>query len=110
MSAPILTRVRWEYLRFIKSSMSLQNRPFLARELFWHSRSGRRFPAGGAAMATLRDAGWIEAIEFGGAGSGMPFRSSGLTRAWQLTEAGKKAVAACPDTFPGVPVCDEVAA
>jgi hypothetical protein len=37
-------------------------------------------------------------------GQGMPFQSGGPISAWEITDAGREAVKACPDTFPGDPV------
>ena len=102
---PMLTQTRWAALIALKSSRALQSRPFLARELnYAGGRHGQVVAGHGATMASLAEAGWLEAVVVGKKGDGMPFRSGGAGRAWQLTEAGRIAVAACPDTFPGGPV------
>lgn len=54
-------------------------------------------------MVALEKAGWVERIDIGST-EGMPFRTGGPVRAWQVTDAGREAIAACPDTFPGEPV------
>lgn len=101
---PHLTRTRWECLIALKSSRVLTTRPFLARELIIRGRGGRPWPSTGATMHSLREAGWVEQVSVGGSGEGMPFRSGGPATAWQITDAGRAAVDACPDTFPGEPV------
>ena len=101
---PHLTRTRWECLIALKSNRVLMGRPFLARELVIRGRGGRPWVSSGATMHSLREAGWVEQVSFGGAGEGMPFRTGGPATAWQITDAGRAAVDACPDTFPGEPV------
>ena len=88
----------------LKASPVLMNRPFLAHELKYGGRKGGDTPARGATMYALESAGWVKRAVFGGKGDRMPFRSGGPVTAWEVTLAGKEAVAACPDTFPGEPV------
>jgi hypothetical protein len=108
---PTLTLTRWAALKALKASVALRRRPFLARELiFAGGRGGRMIAATGPTMESLRGAGWIEAVPVCEPGEAMPFRSSGPMMAWQVTEAGHAAIAACPDTFPNGPVCDGGAA
>jgi hypothetical protein len=108
---PTLTLTRWAALKALKASIALRRRPFLARELIYAGgRMGRVIAATGPTMESLRGAGWIEAVPACEPGEAMPFRSSGPMMAWQVTEAGHAAIAACPDTFPGQPVCDGDAA
>ena len=101
--APHLTRQRWSCLIALRKNKVLQRREFLARELQTEWR-GKMWPASGATMHSLREAGWVEQVVIGGKGEGLPFRSGGPAKAWRVTEAGQKAIAACPDTFPGEPV------
>ena len=108
---PTLTLTRWAALKALKASTALRRRPFLARELIYAGgRGGRMLAATGPTMESLRGAGWIEAVPVCEPGEAMPFRSSGPMMAWQVTEAGHAAIAACPDTFPNGPVCDGEAA
>ena len=108
---PTLTLTRWAALKALKASTVLRRRPFLARELIYAGgRRGSMIAATGATMDSLRGAGWIEAVPVCQPGEAMPFRSSGPMMAWQVTEAGHAAIAACPDTFPNGPVCDGEAA
>jgi hypothetical protein len=110
VTIPHLTRVRWQILLALRNNRVLQNRPFLAKELMvkHHSRSrpGEFYmrPAAGMSMITLEQAGWVERTTWGAKGQRMPFQSGGPLSAWQLTDAGRAAIAACPDTFPGEPV------
>lgn len=62
-----------------------------------------KFPASGATMDSLREAGWVQSVIIGPE-KGLGFRMGGPIRMWQLTETGKKAVENCPATFPGEPV------
>ena len=105
---PHLTNTRWAYLCALKASKALQSRPFLASELVTLRVGGERgFRATGATMASLRDAGWLESVPLDAGGSGSPFRMGRMAQAWRLTEAGRAAIAACPDTFPGPPVYED---
>lgn len=105
---PHLTNTRWAYLCALKASKTLQSRPFLAGELATlRADGGRGFPATGATMASLRDAGWLVPVPLDVGGPGAPFRVGRMAQAWRLTEAGRAAIAACPDTFPGPPVYQE---
>ena len=101
--APPLTRTRWGCLMALKENRVLRTRPFMAKELKTIYR-GKEWPATGATMHSLREAGWVEQISVGGKGEGMPFRSGGPATAWVITHAGQIAIDACPDTFPGEPV------
>lgn len=103
MDKPHLTRARWSALVVLKQSKSLHRRPFLAKELTRIYRTGVGIrQAHGALLFSLEKAGWVERITIGS--EGMPFRTGGPARAWQITPAGHEAIAACPDTFPGDPV------
>lgn len=99
--APHLTSQRWRCLIALRENRVLQSRPFLPRELVIVGRGGHLRPCAGATMHSLREAGWVEQVSIGGTGEGMPFRAGGPATAWQITDAGRKAIAACPDTFPG---------
>ena len=108
-SKPHLTLARWYLLRALKYSKVAQSRPFLPKEIVvmynYLAKPGtyeRR--ATGPGMMSLEKAGWVERTVWGAPGQGMPFQSGGSISAWQLTDAGRKAIAACPDTFPGEPV------
>lgn len=103
MTAPYLTRQRWACLIALRNNPRLQRREFLARELQTEFR-GKMWPATGATMHSLREAGWVEQVVVGGHGEKMPFRTGGPATAWRVTEAGLEAISACPDTFPGEPV------
>jgi hypothetical protein len=100
---PNLTLGRWNALRALKEQPVFLRRPFVARELKITVRGGKRRPASGATMDALRMAGWAEKITVGGPGEGMPFRTGGASTAWRITDAGRAAVAACPDEYPGDP-------
>lgn len=103
---PQLTRVRWAALKALKGQKALQRRPFMTRELMIPSRwsPGKSRPASGATLVSLEQAGWVRRIIIGDKGDGMPFRTGGQATAWEITDAGHEAIAACPDTFPGEPV------
>jgi hypothetical protein len=101
---PFLTKRRWACLVALKRNKALQRREFLAGELVVEGRNGHPFTATGATLVSLREAGWVDQVVVGGHGEKMPFRTGGPARAWRVTEAGLKAIAACPDTFPGEPV------
>lgn len=103
-SKPHLTRSRWAALVALRNSPSLLRRPFLPKELRLLGRSGNfHYNATGATMVALEKAGWVERSTWG-VGSGMPFQAGGPISAWSITDAGREAIAACPDTFPGEPV------
>jgi len=97
---PFLTYIRWAWLRAMKSSKSLMRRPFLPREVRYRDQRGRPRTGGGPMMHSLRLAGWVEQITVDGA---MPMWTSGKATAWQITAAGRLAIEACPDEFPGGP-------
>jgi hypothetical protein len=101
---PHLTRARWFWLKALKQSRALQHRPFLASELKNKCDDRLERTATGATLTSLEKAGWVERTLWGKVGQGMPFQSGGLISAWQLTDLGRSAIAACPDTFPGEPV------
>jgi hypothetical protein len=104
MNAPWLTKTRWKCLQAFKRQPRLMDRAFLAKELITQNRKGDwTFPATGATMDSLRDAGWVQHVIIGPNDS-LGFRLGGAPRMWQLTEAGREAVKNCPDTFPGEPV------
>lgn len=103
MSGPHLTKARWFWLRALKRSRALQSRAFVPSELKYKS-DGLEWVATGATLSSLEKAGWVERTIWGVPGQGMPFQCGGPVSAWQLTEAGREAIAACPDTFPGEPV------
>jgi len=100
---PNLTIGRWMALRALSEQPVLLRRPFMARELKVGVRGGKRRPASGATMDALRKAGWAEKVTVGDAGEGMPFRTGGASTCWQITDAGRAAVDACPDEYPGDP-------
>ena len=110
MTLPYLTKTRWQALLALKKAKALQSRPFLAKELkvkhYSRVEPGKFYirPAAGMTMITLEDAGWVRRTVWGAPGQGMPFQSGGPISAWEVTDAGREAIAACPDTFPGVPV------
>ena len=101
---PALTKVRWACLLAFKRQKVLMTRPFLPHELMYGGRRSGMTPARGPTMVALERAGWVRRTVWGGAGQGMPFRSGGPVNAWEITEAGRVAIDACPDTFPGEPV------
>ena len=102
---PHLTRSRWSALKMMKQQKSLLRRPFLSKELKRIHRCEREIvSAHGALLVSLEKAGWVERITIGN--EGMPFRTGGPQNAWQITDAGREAIASCPDTFPGEPVYD----
>ncbi len=101
---PYLTFTRWLCLRSFKQNPLLLRRPFLAKELKIPYRNGTLRPAAGPTLAGLEQAGWVERTSWGSPGQGMPFQTGGPISAWQVTHAGREAIAACPDTFPGEPV------
>ena len=104
MTDPWLTRTRWKCLQAFKRQPHLMDRAFLAKEMATQSRRGEwKFPASGATMDSLRDAGWVQQVIIGPE-KGLGFRLGGPVRMWQITEAGRKAVESCPDIFPGEPV------
>lgn len=104
MAPPYLTVVRFHCLRAFARQPSLLRRPFLAKELKVEGRNGVLRPATGPTLFGLEKAGWVRRTIWGLPETGMPFQSGGPISAWELTDAGREAVAACPDTFPGDPV------
>jgi hypothetical protein len=104
MTAPWLTRRRWQCLQAFRRRPRLMDRAFVAKELILPNRKGQwTFPAAGATMDSLREAGWVQAVIIGPDDS-LGFRLGRAPRMWQLTNAGREAVKNCPDTFPGEPV------
>jgi hypothetical protein len=104
MTAPWLTRRRWQCLQAFRRQPRLMDRAFLANELrIQHRNSDTYRPAAGATMDSLRDAGWVQQVIIGPDDS-LGFRLGRAPRMWQLTDAGREAVKNCPDTFPGKPV------
>jgi hypothetical protein len=109
MTPPHLTRARWYLLRALKGSKVAQSRPFLPKEVVvtydYRARPGTyERQATGPGMVSLEKAGWVKRVAWGASGQGMPFQSGGSMNTWQLTDAGREAIAACPDTFSGEPV------
>ena len=102
--APHLTETRWQCLMAFKRQAILQRRPFLSGELKIPNRHGVMRRASGPTLYALERAGWVERMTWGESGIGMPLRSGGPVCSWQLTDAGRNAIAACPDIFPGEPV------
>lgn len=104
MIDPWLTKTRWACLQAFKRQPRLMDRAFLAKELVTQNRRGEwTFPATGATMDSLRDAGWVQNVIIGPE-KGLGFKLGGPIRMRQLTDAGREAVKNCPDTFPGEPV------
>lgn len=100
---PHLTRSRWSALKMMKDQKSLLRRPFLSKELKRVSRNEKAVHSShGALLVSLEKAGWVERITVQNVG--VPFLPGGPRNAWQVTDAGREAIAACPDTFPGDPV------
>lgn len=106
IDVPYLTSVRWHCLQAFKRQPSLMRRPFLAKELQIQARWNDQVlrPATGPTLSGLERAGWVRRAIWGLPGTGMPFRTGGPISAWELTDAGREAIAACPDIFPGEPV------
>jgi hypothetical protein len=102
--APHLTLIRWNCLRSFKKNQLLLRRPFLASELKIPHRNGKLVSATGPTLYGLEKAGWVERAQWGTEEKNMPFRTGSPGNAWQVTHAGREAIAACPDTFPGEPV------
>lgn len=99
-----LTRQRWEVLTALKKNPHLMKREFLAREIIINHRDGKTWAASGPTIESLKRCGWVEHVTLGGGwGDGTPFRMGRMPSAWRITEAGLKAVEACPDQFPGEP-------
>jgi hypothetical protein len=101
---PHLTRSRWQFLSAMKRHPSLLRRAFLPRELIITDRGNHLRPASGSTLASMEKAGWVTRTKWGEPGTGMPFQSGGPISAWEVTDAGRKAIEMCPDTFPGEPV------
>jgi len=102
--SPWLTYTRWGCLQAFKRQPRLMDRAFIPKELMTPNRRGDfTFPATGATMDSLREAGWVQSVIIGPE-KGLGFRLGGAVRMWQLTDAGREAVKNCPDTFPGKPV------
>lgn len=104
MDKPWLTKRRWNCLKAFQRQPHLMDRPFQAKELIICNRRGEwTFPASGAMVDSLRNAGWIEQVIVEPE-KGLGFRVGGPVRMWQITDPGRDAVKACPDTFPGNPI------
>jgi hypothetical protein len=55
-------------------------------------------------LDSLRRAGWLEQVSIESIlGEGSPFRLGKMPKAWRITDAGRIAVAACPEFYPGDP-------
>ena len=101
----LLTRSRWACLMALRQSPHLMTRPFVGTELIVISRYGKPHPAPPPMLDSLRRAGWLEQVSIESIlGEGSPFRLGKMPKAWRVTEAGRTAVAACPEFFPGEPV------
>jgi hypothetical protein len=101
---PWLTKRRWGCLQAFKRQRILMERCFMAKEMILPNRKGEWvFPATGATMDSLRDAGWVRRVYFGDDQS-LGFRLGRMPPLWEITDAGREAVKNCPDTFPGEPV------
>lgn len=99
-----LTRQRWEVLMALKKNPHLMKREFLAKEIIINGRSGKLWAASGTTIESLKRCGWVEHVTLGASwGNDTPFRMGRMPSAWRITEAGRKAVEACPDQFPGEP-------
>jgi hypothetical protein len=104
MKTPWLTKQRWNCLRAFKRQPRLMDTAFIPKQLVLPNRRGEwTFPATGATMHSLREAGWVKSIIIGPDDS-LGFRLGKAPRMWEITEAGREAVKNCPDTFPGEPV------
>lgn len=101
----LLTRSRWAALIALRQSPHLMTRPFIGTELTVISRFGRPHPAAPPMLDSLRRAGWLEQVSIESSlGEGSPFRLGKMPKAWRITDAGRIAVAACPEFYPGDPV------
>ena len=99
-----LTKQRWAVLMALKKNPHLMKREFLAKEILINNRHGTPWAASGTTIESLKRCGWVEHVTLGaGWGEGTPFKMGRAPSAWRVTEAGKKAVEACPDVFPGEP-------
>lgn len=85
---PKLTYVRWESLKAIER---FGNEPFTAEDAGVH----------GAALFSLEKCGWVERMGSVPMGKMLPF-SIMQTQGhyWKITEAGREATAALPETPP----------
>ena len=101
---PRLTLGRWTALMAIKEQPELHHRPFAARELKVMHRGAKRRPASGATMLTLYVAGWVRKVAVSAPDTDAPFAVLAGDTAWQVTEEGRRAIAACPEEYPGDPV------
>lgn len=100
----LLTRSRWAGLMALRQSPHLMTRPFVGTELIVISRFGKPHPAPPPMLASLRSAGWLEQVSIESSlGEGSPFRLGKMPKAWRITAAGRLAVAACPEFYPGEP-------
>jgi len=80
-------------------------RPFMGKELIVISRYGKPHTAPPPMLDSLRRAGWLEQVSIESSlGEGSPFRLGKMPKAWRITDAGRRAVAACPEFNPGEPV------
>ena len=80
-------------------------RPFIGTELTVISRFGKPHPAPPPMLDSLRRAGWLEQVSIESSlGEASPFRLGKMPTAWRITDAGRIAVAACPEFYPGDPV------
>lgn len=104
-NSPWLTQKRWYALQAFKRQPHLMDRPFVAKELLvnWRWNDELR-PATGPAMESLREAGWVTKVVVAQSWGNGSFRMGRIPHAWEITDAGRKAVDDCPDVFPGVPV------
>ena len=100
----LLTRSRWACLMGLRQSSHLMTRPFTGSELIVINRYGKPHPASPPMLASLRGAGWLEHVLLERSlGEDSPFRLGKMPHAWMITDAGRLAVAACPEFYPGEP-------
>lgn len=98
----LLTPSRWACLMALRQSPHLMTRPFTGPELIVISRFGKPHPASPPMLDSLRRAGWLEQVSIESSlGEGSPFRLGKMPKAWRITDAGRIAVAACPEFYPG---------
>lgn len=100
----LLTRSRWACLMGLRQSPHLMTRPFTGSELIVINRFGKPHPAPPPMLASARGAGWLEHVLLERSlGEDSPFRLGKMPNAWMITDAGRLAVAACPEFYPGEP-------
>jgi len=82
---PTLTRPRWSALKKLEE---IGDKPFIGTEVY----------VKGPSLVSLEECGWVERVE--APADDTPFAIATQGHHWRVTEAGRAAIAALPETAP----------